>query len=159
MDTLTAQRTQHLKKVKNEMNEWRENSNGNYVYVIGSDQVMTVFQRRDGNWAGVYQNEFTKGAWETPEEVMRVMEPILGGDTSMLKPTQTGWVPNKDGKGFHLRQGGRIASAKLSSSGSWYLTVDGDLLKGQWFKTASMAMKEADRILNNRIPNSEYKVL
>jgi hypothetical protein len=39
------------------MSEWRENSNGNYVYVIETDDVMTVFERA-GLWFGVYDSRF-----------------------------------------------------------------------------------------------------
>lgn len=28
------------------MSEWHENSNGNYVYVLDSDEVMTVYERK-----------------------------------------------------------------------------------------------------------------
>ena len=34
------------------MSDWRENSNGNFVYVIDTDDVMTVFERV-GLWFGV----------------------------------------------------------------------------------------------------------
>ncbi len=40
------------------MSEWRENSNGNYVYILDSDELMTVYQR-DGDRFGVYDNHFT----------------------------------------------------------------------------------------------------
>jgi hypothetical protein len=37
------------------MSEWRENSSGKYVFVIDTDEVMTVHQR-DVEWFGVYDN-------------------------------------------------------------------------------------------------------
>jgi hypothetical protein len=121
------------------MSEWRENAKGNFVYVIDTDDIMVVFQRPDGDWAGVYQDRFTKGAFDTAAEAMEAMEPILNGDTEMLHQPNPGWVANKKGSGFHIRIGGGIASVKLAQSGSWYATVDGVILKGQWFPSASKA--------------------
>lgn len=129
------------------MSDWRENERGNHVYVIDADQVMTVFRRADGNWAGVYQDEFTKGSFDSAEEAMRAMEPILDGDTSMLQRKVSGWVRNKDGRGYHMRRQGRIASVRRSSSGSWYASVDGRLLDGRWFKTDQEAKHEVERVL------------
>ncbi|MEN9772589.1 MAG: hypothetical protein RJA58_1232 [Pseudomonadota bacterium] len=133
------------------MDEWRENDNGNYMYVISTDEVMTVFRRRDGDWAGAFQDRFTKGTFNTAEEAMQAMEPILEGDTSMLKPANTGWVANKKGAGFHIRIAGQIATVKPARSGSWYATVDGEILKGQWFDSAQEAMGAAARHLQGSI--------
>lgn len=137
------------------MNYWHENEKGNHVYVIDADQVMTVFRRTDGKWAGVYQNEFTMGYFDSAEEAMRAMEPILNGDTSMLHKRVSGWVPNKDGNGYHIWRQGQIASVKRSSSGSWYATVNGNLLDGRWFKTDQEARDEAERFLAIPISHSQ----
>ena len=138
------------------MSYWRENEKGNHVYVIDTDQVMTVFQRPDESWAGVYRNEFTKRNFDTAEEAMLEMEPILEGNTSMLRRTASGWVLNKNGKGYHMRRQGQIVSVKRSSSGSWYASVDGRLLDGRWFKTDREAKNEAERVLSLEYPSPEY---
>jgi hypothetical protein len=129
------------------MSDWRENDKGNFVYVVDTDDIMVVFQRPDGEWAGVYQDRFTKGTFDTSEEAMEAMEPILNGDKSMLKPPNPGWVANKKGSGFHIRTGGGIASVKLARSGSWFATVNGEIINGQWFASASAAMEAASRYL------------
>ena len=138
------------------MSDWRENKKGNHVYVIDTDQVMTVFRRADGSWAGVYQDEFTKGSFDSAQEAMRTMEPILDGDTSMLQRRGSGWVRNKDGEGHHIRREGRIASVRRSRSGSWYASVDGRLLEGRWFKTDQEAKREAERVLAFPTSYAEY---
>ena len=55
------------------MSDWRENSNGNFVYVIDTDDVMTVFERA-GLWFGVYDNRFIEDGLSTPEKAMAFME-------------------------------------------------------------------------------------
>ena len=127
------------------MNEWRENANGNYVYALGREDVMTVFKRDDGDWAGVYQDRVTWGVFDTAEEAMAVMDPITDGDLSMLKPSEYhGWTATKDGKGYFKRQSGLLATAKRTTRGSWFVTVNGDLWEGQWFKTADEAKRAVD---------------
>lgn len=138
------------------MSDWRENEKGNHVYVIDTDLVMTVFRRADGDWAGVYQDEFTKGSFGSAEEAMQAMEPILDGDTSMLQHRVSGWVRNKDGEGYHIRCEGRIASVRRSRSGSWYALVDGRLLEGRWFKSDQEARQEAERVLAFPTSYAEY---
>ena len=132
------------------MAEWRENDKGNYVYVIDTDSVMTVFRRRDGDWAGAYDDRFTKGTFDTAEDAMQAMEPILQGDMTMLKPATYGWVANKGGGGFHLRTAKHLTSVKQSKSGSWFVIVDGQILDRQWFKTADEAKAAANKALNEK---------
>ncbi len=85
---------------------------------------------------------------------MRAMEPILNGDKSMLKPPNPGWVANKKGAGFHIRMAGQIATVKPARSGSWYATVNGEILKWQWFDSAQEAMEAASRSLQR--PKSSF---
>jgi hypothetical protein len=130
------------------MNEWQENSKGNYVYVIEADDLMSVFKNRDGEWAGAYQNRFTKGTFVSAEKAMRAMEPILDGELSMLKPPiERGWLRNKGGSGFHRLTPDGILSVKESKTGKWYATIFGNLLKNHWFDTAQAAKAEVDRRL------------
>lgn len=82
------------------MSEWRENSNGNYVWVIGTDAVMTVYQR-NGEWFGVYDNHFTEEGFPNPEEAMGLMEKAVIDDRLDLlekrNPIATGWRHTKSG--------------------------------------------------------------
>ena len=48
------------------MSDWIQNSNGNYVYVLDSDDVMTVY-KNNGEWFGVYDGRFTECAFKNPE--------------------------------------------------------------------------------------------
>jgi hypothetical protein len=131
------------------MHEWNENSNGNYVYVIDTDDIMTVFKNRDGDWVGVYRDRFTKGSFDTAEEAMKVMDSVLEGDTSMLRaPPIRGWIKNKAGSGFHRRTRGGVVSVKQSKSGSWYAIINGSLLGDEWFKSPEAAKTAVDRYLS-----------
>jgi len=67
------------------MSDWRENSNGNFVYVIDTDDVMTVFERA-GLWFGVYDNRFIEDGLSTPEKAMAFMEmAVLNEQLHLLK--------------------------------------------------------------------------
>ena len=48
------------------MSEWCENSNGNYVFVLDTDEVMTVYQH-NGEWFGVYDSRFIDDGFKYPE--------------------------------------------------------------------------------------------
>ena len=82
------------------MSEWRENSNGNYVYVIDTDDVMTVYER-NGMWFGVYDSQFTEDGFKTPEQAMDFMEKAVLGDGGGLK-AQPGRRLVGEGRLFHL---------------------------------------------------------
>jgi len=128
------------------MEEWIENSNGNFVYVIDTDDVMTVFSK-GGQWRGAYDDRFTDETFKTPEAAMAVMERAVLGDESGLlvkhRPQPTGWRQTKTG-GFHCVRGGSSMSVKLAKSGKWYLVMDQVLLKGHWFHSAEAAMLDGD---------------
>ncbi len=76
------------------MSEWFENTNGNHVYVIDTDDFMTVYERH-GEWFGVYDNRFTDGGFKTPERAMELMEKaVLGEQLDLLvmrAPMRTSW--------------------------------------------------------------------
>ena len=56
------------------MSEWNQNANGNYIYKIGPDDIMTVFKKKSGDgWGGVHDGEFLKGTYDTPEEAQKAM--------------------------------------------------------------------------------------
>jgi hypothetical protein len=129
------------------MYEWRENSNGNYVYVIDTDDVMTVFNR-NGQWVGVHDNHFTEQEYDSPEEAMTIMEEaVLNGRTGLLaysKPRPTGWRKTKTG-GYFYEGKGRTMSVKLGRGGKWYLVMGQTLVAGRWFDSAEDAKREGDQ--------------
>lgn len=129
------------------MSEWKENSNGNHVYVLDADDVMTVFQR-DGNWFGVYDNRFTPGSYETAEQAMEIMEmAVLNERLDLLidpKPVLVGWRKTKAG-GYHRIRQGFTLTVKQATSGKWYLIKDQELVQGKWFDTADEAKREGDQ--------------
>jgi hypothetical protein len=128
------------------MSEWLENFNGNYVYVIETDDLMTVYQR-NGEWHGVYDNHFTVKGYENPEEVMALMEKAVLGDRLHLleirSPMPTGWRKTKSG-GYHCLRRDRFMSVKQAKSGKWYLVINQTIVEGKWFDTADEAKWHGD---------------
>ena len=130
------------------MSDWRENSNGNFVYVIDTDDVMTVFERA-GLWFGVYDNRFIEDGQSTPEKAMAFMEiAVLNEQLHLLvkrTPIPTGWRSTKNG-GFHCYRNGGTMTVKQAKSGAWYLLENQTMVQGKWFKTAEEAMREGDQL-------------
>ena len=94
------------------MTEWIENSNGNYVYVIDTDDLMTVYRRGD-EWFGVYDSRFTEDGFVTSEKAMAFMEKAVLGDRLDLlikrKPVPIGWRKTKTGGTYNrLRKAPRV---------------------------------------------------
>ena len=129
------------------MYEWLENSNGNYVYIIETDEVMTVYLR-NGEWHGVYDNHFTEEGFQFPEQAMALMEKAVLGDRLDLlvkrKPTPTGWRKTKSG-GYHCVRRDRTMTVKEATSGKWYLVINQTLVQGKWFDTADEAKRQGDQ--------------
>ena len=130
------------------MSDWRENSNGNFVYVIDTDDVMTVFEIA-GLWFGVYDNRFIEDGQSTSEKAMAFMEiAVLNEQLHLLvkrTPIPTGWRSTKTG-GFHCYRNGGTMTAKQAKSGAWYLLENQTMVQGKWFKTAEEAMREGDQL-------------
>jgi hypothetical protein len=137
------------------MSGWHQNVKGNYCYAINTDQIMVVFKRTDEYWAGVYRSRYTKSTFETPEEAMDAMQPILEGDTSMLEEFDSGWKKTKTTNGFYRKVLGRTASVKKAKNGNWYIVIDGVLQTNLWFRRASQAMAAASRRID---PPSETDI-
>ena len=129
------------------MSEWRENSNRNYVYVIDTDDVMTVYLR-NGEWHGVYDNHFTEEGFQNPEQAMALMEKAVLGDRLDLlvkrKPTPTGWRKTKSG-GYHCVRRDRTMTVKQATSGKWYLVINQTLVQGKWFDSVDEAKQQGDQ--------------
>jgi hypothetical protein len=130
------------------MSEWRENSNGNHVYVIDTDDVMTVYER-NGMWFGVYDSRFTEDGFKAPEQAMDFMEKAVLGDRLDLlvkrKPIPAGWRETKKG-GYHCTLRDSTMTVKQAKSGKWYLVVNQTLVQGRWFDTADEAKREGDQL-------------
>lgn len=129
------------------MFEWHENSNGNYVYVIGTDDVMTVYQR-NGEWFGVYDNHLTEEGFQNPEAAMALMEKAVTGDRLDLLvkrvPMPTGWRKTKSG-GYHCVRRDRTMTVKQAKSGKWYLVINQSMVQGKWFDNADEAKRQGDQ--------------
>ena len=129
------------------MSEWRENSNGNYVWVIGTDDVMTVYHR-NGKWFGVYDKHFTEEGFKSPEEAMALMEKAVLGDRLDLlekrNPMPVGWRETKKG-GYHCVRSDRTMTVKKAKSGKWYLVINQSMVQGKWFDTADEAKLQGDQ--------------
>lgn len=129
------------------MSEWRENSNGNYVYVISSDDFMTVYPR-NGEWLGVYDSCFIEDGFENSEKAMAFMEKaVLGNRLDLLvksAPMPTGWRQTKNG-GYHCVRRDRTMTVKQAKSGKWYLVINQTMVQGKWFDTADEAKRQGDQ--------------
>lgn len=67
------------------MSDWLTNSNGNYVYWLGHSDCMTVYERDDGQWSGVYDEQFTPQVFDDPDDAMEYMEQaVLFDNLEML---------------------------------------------------------------------------
>jgi hypothetical protein len=122
------------------MSEWNENANGNYIYKIGADDIMTVFKKKSGNgWGGVRDGEFLKGTFDTAEEAQKAMEEfVFEFNTNLAAPisSNTGWQESKKGGYYKITEAG-ITSVKRAISGKWYVvTASRGVLEGHWFDTA-----------------------
>ena len=130
------------------MSEWIHNSNGNYVYVLDSNDVMTVYAK-DGQWFGVYDGRFTECGFKNPEQAIALMEKAVLRDCLHLlvkkSPRQTGWRKTKSG-GYHCVGRNCILTVKQAKSGKWYVVVDQTLLAGEWFNTAEEAMRRGGQL-------------
>lgn len=130
------------------MSDWIQNSNGNYVYVLDSDDVMTVY-KKNGEWFGVYDGRFTECGFKRPEQAMTLMCRAVLDDCLhlLVKKTrpQTGWRKTKTG-GYHCVRRTGILTVKQAKTGKWYLVVDQALVQGRWFDTAEDAMREGDQL-------------
>ena len=129
------------------MFDWRENSNGNYIYVLDSDEVMTVYQR-NGEWFGVYDSRFIEDGFKTPVQAMAFMEKAVLGDRLDLlvksAPMPAGWRKTKKG-GYHCVRPNHTMTIKQANSGKWYLVINQTMVQGKWFDTADEAKRQGDQ--------------
>lgn len=129
------------------MSEWRENSNGNYVYVLYTGDVMTVYER-NGEWFGVYDSRFVEDGFKSPEQAMALMEKAVLGDRLDLlvkrTPMPTGWRETKTG-GYHCVRRDHSMTVKQAKSGKWYLVINQTMVQGKWFDTADEAKRQGDQ--------------
>lgn len=132
------------------MSEWNENTNGNYVYKISADDIMTVFKKKSGDgWSGVRDGEFLKGSYDTAEQAQKAMEEfVFECNSKLAAPISQNirWRESKKGGYYMITEGG-IRSVKRASSGKWYVvTASQGMLEGHWFDTAKEAMAKADQL-------------
>lgn len=129
------------------MSEWHENSNGNYVYVIDTDDVMTVYLR-NGEWRGVYDNHFTEESFQNSEQAMALMEKAVLNDRLDLlekrNPRPVGWRETKKG-GYHCVRRDCTMTVKKAKSGKWFLVINQTMVQGRWFDTSDDAKRQGDQ--------------
>jgi hypothetical protein len=128
------------------MTSWTENENGNFVHVIDTDEVMTVFKKTgSGEWSGVYDGKFLKGSYDSPEEAQKALERfVFNGEAKLAKAFPTGWQASKKG-GYYKRSANGIVTVKQATSGKWYICSDKGLVsKNKWFDTAEEAKQKAN---------------
>lgn len=140
------------------MSEWRETRNGNYVYPLDSGEVMTVFQRPSGRWAGVHDDHFTAVDYDTPEEAMKVVEAAVlrrvdGLMTERTTPSHwlesPAWRKTKTG-GWFKQDRFQHASVKRAKSSKWFVVKGTQLVEGRWFTSDESAKAYADEVIFGR---------
>ena len=130
------------------MSNWSENQNGNFVYVIDTDEVMCVFPNQTfGGWTGRLNDTFLKGSYDTPEEAQEAMEKLVfEGQSSLGKTATSSWKPAKKG-GFYRQNANGIVTVKQARTGKWFVTYNGEMIQGRWFDT----LEEAKQLANSLI--------
>ena len=127
------------------MSDWNENHKGNYVY-FDDGIVTTVFKNFEEEWIGVREGLMTEKSFKTANDVMEAIDFDRVNFSIKMMPSDSGWRKAKKG-GFYRQCSGGIATVKQAKSGKWYVTIDGNILEGQWLKTKEEAVKLADLLL------------
>lgn len=127
------------------MSEWRENHNGNFVYV-DDGVVTTVFRASDGEWIGIREGLITDKEFKTSAAAMDAIDEYKVKFSVKTRPADTGWRAAKKG-GFYRQNSAGIATVKQARSGKWYVTVNGRMVDGQWLNTKEEAVKLANRCM------------
>jgi len=131
------------------MYNWHQNENGNYIHVIDTDQVMTVYRdKTTGDWTGRLADTFLKGKYDTPEEAQSAMERLVFEDRVELGKTKgLGWKAAKKG-GYYKQNSRGIVTVKEAKSGKWFVTHNGRMLENKWLDTADEAFRLADLLID-----------
>jgi hypothetical protein len=129
------------------MFDWDEKGNGNYVCENDESIKITVFTDRNGDWRGIMDERITEDCYATPEEAMKAIDE---GKACFVKfrsgARTTEWMPAKKG-GWYRYHLGQILTAKQSSSGQWFITVNGTLVRDRWFPSFEVASRYADSLV------------
>lgn len=130
------------------MFDWHETNNGNYVCEDEEAIKITVFTDKNGDWRGIRDERITEDRYPSAEEAMKSIEE---GDAEFVKfrpgPRTTDWMPAKKG-GYYRHNNGDILTAKQASSGQWYLTVNGSIVRDKWFSTFDEASRYANSLIH-----------
>lgn len=129
------------------MFNWIENSNGNYVCVFGENDLMTVFENRNGKWSGIYDDKILKIPHESPEEAMEAMERFYLGAIELAEKINRGWQTAKKGGNYKKNNKGTV-TIKEAKSGKWYITVNGRPVKDLWLNTEEDAVRKANELMS-----------
>lgn len=129
------------------MFDWHETRNGNYVCEIDDMGKITIFIDNYGQWRGIMDGRITENGYATAEEAIKAIE---DGEADFVKfrpgPKTTDWAPAKKG-GWYRYHLGQILTAKQASNGQWFITVNGSLIRNQWFLSREAASRYADSLV------------
>jgi hypothetical protein len=125
------------------MFNWNEIRNGNYVCEDDEGINITVFTDKNGDWRGIRDNRITEEGYGSAEEAMKTIE---DGEADFIKvrpePKTTDWKPAKNG-GYYRYREGQILTAKQASSGKWFITIEGSIVRDNWFPSFEAAARYA----------------
>ena len=120
------------------MTEWFANPKGNFT-TFDYGHRYTVFRNRDDQWQVAHGNGFSRQSFDCADEGKAAVEDHARGlDPLDFRSLDHGWKAAKKG-GYYRRTMQGIETVKQSTTGSWYVTLNGELLEGQWFDSREEA--------------------
>ena len=124
------------------MYDWKELDNGN-LCCFEFIETVTVFER-GGSWRGIKDGYITD-PYDSSEAAIDAIE----SETAewIYMNTISGWKTNKKGGGQYKQHRGSLCSVKRSKTGSYYVSINQTLWKGQWFNSIEEAKQAVDEYL------------
>ena len=126
------------------MTEWHRNPKGNFT-VFDYGQPYTVFRNRDDRWQVAHESGFSRQTFDCAAEGKAAVDRhACSLDPLDFKSPDHGWKEAKRG-GYYRRTKQGTETVKQSRNGSWYVTLNGELLEGGWFDSREEAQAYLDR--------------
>lgn len=126
------------------MTDWHVSSKGNFT-TFDYGHRYTVFRTRDDVWQVAHELGFSRQAFDCADQAKAAVEDhVRGVDQLDFRLINHGWKEAKKG-GYYRRTMLCIETVKQSKTGSWYVTVNGELLEGQWFDSPEEAQAHLTR--------------
>ncbi len=130
------------------MFDWHETRNNTYICEDDESTQITVFTDKNGYWRGIRDQHITEDRYATAEEAMKAIE---DGEAEFVKfrpgPKTCDWKPSRNG-GYYRYAQGAVLTAKQASSGQWYITMNGSIVRDKWFPSFDAAARYASSLMH-----------